>query len=333
MEFKFLLIIILVKDILLEQIKDYKIGLSLPFKDYFWESYYNNFMNNSIKFLNEGINFTIIVRFSKKSMSIQQADIEYLLSQKINVLIIVPQDTKASKNIIKYCEIIDIPIISFNRLIYNTEIQVYISPNITKVGELQAQFLLDNYGKTNKTKFLIMKGPNSDLNSELYYEGTINKFKSDNRTKDIVDDPEFFIKSEIVNWEPKEGEILCNSLKDDFINNLGYIVAANDDIGKACIIGLKNKNRSLNEIYMAGHDNAQNTTDYLFYEMKNNYFTVDMNQKSDTYIALNVSKNLCLGRPFDFFKTIKNQNYDIPYLTGDVIPITYQDFLSLKKKG
>ena len=122
MEFKFLLIIILVKDILLEQIKDYKIGLSLPFKDNFWESYYNNFMNNSIKFLNEGIHFNIIVRFSKKSMSIQQADIEYLLSQKINVLIIVPQDTKASKNIIKYCEIIDIPIISFNRLIYNAEI-------------------------------------------------------------------------------------------------------------------------------------------------------------------------------------------------------------------
>ena len=77
---------------------------------------------------------------------------------------------------------------------------------------------------------------------------------------------------------------------------------------------------------MAGHDYSIDSIKELFKKLQYNFFTVDMNQSNDTYIALNVSKNLVLGKPFEFMETFKNGQYDNPYLCGNVLPINYTTF-------
>ena len=258
---------------------------------------------------------------------------ENLIANKIDVLIITAHDTKASKNIIKYCELINIPIIAFNRLISDVELKAYISPNMTQTGQYQAEFLLDNLknNKTNKTNFLVMRGPDSDINSKLLFDATMNIFRTDPKTKNNVDNDKIFKIMIVPNWDPNEGERLCGELKEDFLKDLGYVVAANDDIAKSCISALKNVN--LSEIYMAGHDYSNYSIVDLFEKLKDNYFTVDMNQFGDTLIALNVSKNLVLGKPFEFRETFKNGQYDNPHLSGNVRPINYDTFKNLTRNG
>ena len=323
----FLCFIVIIKyNLSTEENKTIKIGLSLPFEDEYWRTYAEYFNQSAEKFKKEeGINFEIKVRFSKRSVSIQQADLENLIANKIDVLIITAHDTKASKNIIKYCELIDIPIIAFNRLISDVELKAFISPNMTQAGQYQAEFLLQNLkNNTNKTKFLVMRGPDSDINSKLLFDGAMNIFRTHPNTKNNVDKNDIFKIMTVPNWDPIEAEKLCSNLENDFLNNLGYIVAANDDIGKACISALKNVN--LSEIYMAGHDYSIDSIKELFKKLQYNFFTVDMNQSNDTYIALNVSKNLVLGKPFEFKETFKNGQYDNPYLCGNVLPINYTTF-------
>ena len=169
-----------------------------------------------------------------------------------------------------------------------------------------------------------MKGPESDINSKLLFDGAMNIFRADPKTKNNVDNDKIFKIMIVPNWDPNEGERLCGELKEDFLKDLGYVVAANDDIGKACISALKNVN--LSEIYMAGHDYSIDSIKELFKKLQYNFFTVDMNQSNDTYIALNVSKNLVLGKPFEFMETFKNGQYDNPYLCGNVLPINYTTF-------
>lgn len=255
---------------------------------------------------------------------------ENLIANKIDVLIITAHDTKASKNIIKYCELIDIPIIAFNRLISDIELKAFISPNMTQAGQYQAEFLLKNLkNNTNKTKFLVMRGPDSDINSKLLFDGAMNIFRTHPNTKNNIDKNDIFKIMTVPNWDPNEAKKLCSKLDPNFLKDLGYIVAANDDIGKSCIFELKNLN--LNEIYMAGHDYSIDSIKDLFEKLKDNYFTVDMNQSSDTLIALNVSKNLVLGKPFEFKETFKNGQYDNPYLCGNVLPINYDTFKNLTR--
>ena len=332
MGFYFLCFIVIIKYYLsIEEIKTIKIGLSFPFEDEYWKKYARYFKESADVFKDEGIKFEIKVKFSKRSVSIQQADLENLIANKIDVLIITAHDTKASKNIIKYCELIDIPIIAFNRLISDVELKAYISPNMTQTGQYQAEFLLDNLknNKTNKTNFLVMRGPDSDINSKLLFDATMNIFRTDPKTKNNVDNDKIFKIMIVPNWDPNEGERLCGELKEDFLKDLGYVVAANDDIAKSCISALKNVN--LSEIYMAGHDYSNYSIVDLFEKLKDNYFTVDMNQFGDTLIALNVSKNLVLGKPFEFRETFKNGQYDNPYLCGNVSPINYDTFKNLTR--
>ena len=332
MGFYFLCFIVIIKYYLsIEEIKTIKIGLSFPFEDEYWKTYVKYFNESADVFKDEGIKFEIKVKFSKRSVSIQQADLENLIANKIDVLIITAHDTKASKNIIKYCELIDIPIIAFNRLISDVELKAYISPNMTQAGQYQAEFLLKNLknNKTNKTNFLVMKGPESDINSKLLFDGAMNIFRADPKTKNNVDNDKIFKIMIVPNWDPNEAKKLCSKLDPNFLKDLGYIVAANDDIGKSCISELKNLN--FNEIYMAGHDYSIDSIKDLFEKLKDNYFTVDMNQSSDTLIALNVSKNLVLGKPFEFKETFKNGQYDNPYLCGNVSPINYDTFKNLTR--
>ena len=332
MGFYFLCFIVIIKyNLSIKENKTIKIGLSLPFRDDYWKKYARYFKESAEKFKDEGINFEIKVKFSKRSVSIQQADLENLIANKIDILIITAHDTKASKNIIKYCELIDIPIIAFNRLISDVELKAYISPNMTQAGQYQAEFLLKNLknNKTNKTNFLVMRGPDSDINSKLLFDATMNIFRTDPKTKNNVDNDKIFKIMIVPNWDPNEAKKLCSKLDPNFLKDLGYIVAANDDIGKSCISELKNLN--FNEIYMAGHDYSIDSIKDLFEKLKDNYFTVDMNQSSDALIALNVSKNLVLGKPFEFKETFKNGQYDNPYLCGNVSPINYDTFKNLTR--
>ena len=294
-----------------------KVGLAFPFKDAFWSDYEEKFRNISIEFQRNNTTFEFISRYSEQSISIQQADVEFLLSQKINVLIIVPQDAKASKNIKKYCDLVNIKIIAFNRIISDVPIDAYVAPNFTKVGELQAEFIIQNKNNTTSNNLLIMKGPESDKNSILYFNGSFNYIKD-------KDKEDYFniIILELDKWDKEEAKEKCRKYIDD---NIGSIIAANDDIGKSCIEVLNPNNNKT--IFMSGHDNASEEVKELFKLMEDNFMTVDMNQDLSVYEALKVAKNIGVNMPINFNNVILNGNYEVPYILVEVKNYTYDDYL------
>ena len=301
-----------------------KIGLAFPFKDTFWGTYEEKFKENDKLFKDEGITFEFISRFSQQSISIQQADVEYLLSQKINVLVIVPHDAKASKTIKKYCDLANIKIIAFNRIISDVEIDAYVSPNLIRVGELQAEFIVKNYNNTTTKNLLLMRGPDSDKNSMLFYNGSINYLKNSNLDFNIT-------YLNLTKWDKYEAADFCKSIREKNIT-ISFIIAGNDDIGKSCIEEL-NKTQYDNVIYMAGHDNAPEEVKILFEKMKDKFITIDMNQDLSIFETLVVAKNIANNKPFEFNTTILNGNYEVPHIIVDVIEITYDDYKKNKTQN
>ena len=291
--------------------KTIKIGLAFPFNDTFWSTYETKFTENANLFENESITFEFISRFSQQSISIQQADVEFLLSQNIKVLVIVPHDAKASKTIKKYCDLVNIKIIAFNRIISDVAIDAYVSPNLIRAGELQAEFMVENYNNTKSKNLLLMKGPDSDKNSMLYFNGSINYIKNSGAEFNIT-------YLNLKKWDKNEAAEFCKSIN----YSIDFIIAANDDIGKSCIEELDNKNN----IYMAGHDNATKEVEELFDLMGDKFITIDMNQDLSIIETLKVAKNIAQNKPFDFRTTILNGNYEVPHIVVDVIKITYDNY-------
>lgn len=95
--------------------------------------------------------------------------IEYLIKQKMDVIVIVGIDSNKMENVVKKAKDAGIIVIAYDRMLNNADIDFYISFDNEKVGELMAQALIDPTNKEQKV--LMLCGPLTDNNVVLVENG------------------------------------------------------------------------------------------------------------------------------------------------------------------
>ncbi|MGB9678825.1 MAG: sugar ABC transporter substrate-binding protein [Thermoanaerobacteraceae bacterium] len=98
----------------------------------------------------------------------QLKQVKYLLERKINVLIIVPNDLQKAANAVALAQKEGVKVISYDRLVTKSNVDLYISFDNIKVGKLMAEYLLK---KVQKGNFLIINGATTDNNTKMIKEG------------------------------------------------------------------------------------------------------------------------------------------------------------------
>ncbi|MFI1563764.1 multiple monosaccharide ABC transporter substrate-binding protein [Streptomyces sp. NPDC020490] len=108
----------------------------------------------------------------------QVSQIENLITQGVKGLIIAAIDNKSLNNVLQQAADAKIPVISYDRLILGTKnVDYYASFDNTKVGELQANFIVDKLGlKDGKGPFNIelFAGSNDDNNTKYFFNGAMS---------------------------------------------------------------------------------------------------------------------------------------------------------------
>ncbi|MFF4754088.1 multiple monosaccharide ABC transporter substrate-binding protein [Streptomyces sp. NPDC002514] len=108
----------------------------------------------------------------------QVSQIENLITQGVKGLIIAAIDNKSLNNVLQQAADAKIPVISYDRLILGTRnVDYYASFDNTKVGELQAAFIVDKLGlKDGKGPFTIelFAGSNDDNNTKYFFNGAMS---------------------------------------------------------------------------------------------------------------------------------------------------------------
>jgi len=110
----------------------------------------------------------IIVQNANNDDQDQLKQVRYLLDQGINVLIIVPNDLNKAANAVEMAKKQGVPVISYDRLVLNANVDLYITFDNVKVGELMARRIVDNIGKGN---LLIINGAKTDNNTKMIKQG------------------------------------------------------------------------------------------------------------------------------------------------------------------
>lgn len=104
----------------------------------------------------------------------QVQQLENLISRGVNVLVIVPYNSKVLDNVIAEAKRNGIKVISYDRLILGADIDAYISFDNEKVGELQGQALLDaldKAGTTDSGDVVMINGAPTDPNAAQFKKG------------------------------------------------------------------------------------------------------------------------------------------------------------------
>jgi D-xylose transport system substrate-binding protein len=111
---------------------------------------------------------------SANSDDVQQIkDVETLITRKVGVLVIIPHNGAAMAKAVAMAREAGIPVIAYDRLISNCDLDLYVTFDNVRVGELQAQYLVDNL-PGGKGRIIRIYGSKTDHNAVLFKEGQDN---------------------------------------------------------------------------------------------------------------------------------------------------------------
>src|SRR5689334_3099590 len=79
----------------------------------------------------------LLVQSANSADARQIADVEALLSRNVDVLIVVPHDGTAMAKAVRMAHDAGIPVIAYDRMIRDVDVDLYVSFDAVRVGELQ----------------------------------------------------------------------------------------------------------------------------------------------------------------------------------------------------
>ncbi|MEQ1862933.1 MAG: substrate-binding domain-containing protein [Chthoniobacteraceae bacterium] len=105
----------------------------------------------------------------------QIKDVEALITKGVNALVIIPHDGAACAKAVELAHQAGIPVLAYDRLITGCDLDLYMTFDNVKVGELQARFLADAFAKSpGKKRIVRIYGSKTDNNAFLFKQGQDN---------------------------------------------------------------------------------------------------------------------------------------------------------------
>ncbi|MBU1466315.1 MAG: substrate-binding domain-containing protein, partial [Gammaproteobacteria bacterium] len=101
----------------------------------------------------------------------QISQIENMISRGVDVLVIVPENGEVLGNVLAEAKAEGIKVLAYDRLIKFADIDLYVSFDNIRVGEMQAEALLKRKPKGN---YFLMGGSPTDNNAKMFRQGQMN---------------------------------------------------------------------------------------------------------------------------------------------------------------
>jgi len=188
----------------------------------------------------------VLVQSANGDDQLQLSEAENLITQGIDILVVVPHNGKVMGSVVEEAHNNGVKVLSYDRLLMDSNVDYYISFDNVKVGELQAQYLVD---KKPRGKYFLMGGSPTDNNAKLFRQGQMNVLKPyiDRGAIEVVGDQ--WAKD----WLPQEGmKIIENALTANK-NNIDVVVASNDSTAGGAIEALAAQGLA-GEVLISGQD-------------------------------------------------------------------------------
>ncbi len=122
----------------------------------------------------------ILYSNATEDASKQQSQAEAALTQGAEVMVLDPVDAKSAAAIVEKAKAQNVPVLSYDRLIENADVDYYVSFDNVVVGELQAETLAKKLKEDGSPSGPIVKinGDPADSNAALFKEGSNKGFEA-----------------------------------------------------------------------------------------------------------------------------------------------------------
>jgi D-xylose transport system substrate-binding protein len=153
---------------------------------------------------------------------------EKLISQGVDLLVIIPQNAESAAAIVEKAHAAGVKVLSYDRLVTNAEVDMYVSYDNEKVGELQAKSITK---LVPKGKYVYIGGAEIDNNAHLIKKGAFSVLQP------LIDNEEITIVFDqwTKDWLPSNAKANIELALDANHNQVDAIIAPNDTTAGAII--------------------------------------------------------------------------------------------------
>lgn len=170
----------------------------------------------------------------------QQNQAEAALTKGACILVVDPNDSEKASVIVQRAKANQVPVIAYDRLIQDPDTAYYVSFNNVRVGELQGQYIVDQfrkgaYGLKSGANLVMINGAQTDNNALQFREGAMNVLKPliDNKELNLVFD------QYTPNWDNVRAQSIMDGILTQQKNNVQVAYVANDGMANTVIAALR----------------------------------------------------------------------------------------------
>jgi D-xylose transport system substrate-binding protein len=178
--------------------------------------------------------------------AVQTRQCENMLTKGVDVLIVAPHNGEIAASIVEAAHRKGVPVIAYDRMIRNADVDLYVSHQVERMGSMQAEYALKHVPRGN---YVLIGGSPTDYNALLLRTGQMKILKPAVDRGDVKIISQQFARE----WRADEALRITEDALTRTGKNIQAIVASNDGTAGGAISALEAANLA-GKVLVTGQD-------------------------------------------------------------------------------
>lgn len=177
---------------------------------------------------------------------LQFKQVKDMIHAGIKVLVLLPHDTSKASRMVDAAKSANVKVISYDRLVQNSDVDLYVSFDRVEIGRMQAAYLLKHAPKGN---YVLIAGSPNDEGAKTLHDAQMNVLQPHIDSGDIKVVADGYTKD----WLPSEAYLFMLKAIDSASGNIAAVLASNDGLAGGAIQALREHNLA-GKVPVSGQD-------------------------------------------------------------------------------
>ena len=242
----------------------------------------------------------------------QLQQIQDMIKAGIKVLVLMPRDTTKASRMVDAAKSANVKVISYDRLVQNSDVDLYVSFDRHEIGWMQAEYLVKHAPKGN---YVLIEGASRDDGAKTLHEAQMNVLQPYIDRGDIKVIADTYTKD----WLASEAYLFMLKAIDSSHSNIAAVLAANDGLAVGAIQALREHNLG-GKVLVSGQDADLAAVICIAQGVQS--MTVYKPITNEAAVAAEEGVRLARGEKTRANRTINNGKADVPAILLKPVVVT-----------
>lgn len=243
--------------------------------------------------------------------AVQTKQVDNMLAKGVDVLIVAPHNGVIAASIVEAAHRKGVPVIAYDRLIQNADVDLYVSHQVERMGEMQAEYALKHKPKGN---YVLIGGSPTDHNAILLRKGQMKALKPAIDRGDVKIISEQFARE----WKAEEALRITEDALTRTGNRIDAIVASNDGTAGGAISALEAVGLA-GKVLVTGQDAQKDAVQRIVKGTQT--MTIYKQIQPLAFSAVDAAAKLARKEPVGANDKVNNGKIDVPSILHEPIAV------------